>query len=124
MNTVLFELFSLCMAVAFISGVISKSFLFESWRDYFRFRSGAGLYDVRFKEKWCAWIYELFSCTYCLSHWVALVVVIIWKPLFTSCGILLFGIPVIDYLVSWFCIVGVANYIWSFYFNWLSKNEN
>ena len=117
----IFQFLGLCVAVGFISGVIAKSLFFEAWRDYFRFRSGAGIYDARFKEQWCAWIHELFSCVWCLSHWVSLAVVIIWKPLITNCGILLFTFPVLDYLVAWFCIVGVSNMIWSLYWNWLDR---
>lgn len=53
------------------------------------------------------WLGALIHCPYCVSHWVSLLLVVVYRPCLAHCGIC-----VIDYGVSVFAIVAVAT-IWS-----------
>lgn len=51
-----------------------------------------------------AFIGELFSCPYCMSHWISLIAVLVLKP-----RIVVSDVPIADYIVSIFFIVAVAS---------------
>lgn len=46
---------------------------------------------------------ELLHCPYCTSHWVSLPLVIFYQPRFIESHL-----PFVDFLVSWFAVVGAA----------------
>ncbi len=57
------------------------------------------------------WLGYLFSCPYCLSHWVSLLVVAVYRPITVSSGMLL-----ADLVVSIFVIVALATmFAWVIY---------
>jgi hypothetical protein len=49
------------------------------------------------------WLYTLFSCPYCLGHWLAAVAVLIYRPHLTG------GWVVADLGVSWLAVVALAS---------------
>ena len=53
------------------------------------------------------WLGDLVRCPYCMSHWIALLLVAVYRPRLTQCSL-----PILDYLVSVFAIVAVAT-LWS-----------
>jgi hypothetical protein len=91
------------IAAGFISLTITKSNFFESFRNFFFFRSEKNII-MRF-------LHELVTCPYCFSHWVTLTMVAVWQPRLTNCGWLL-----IDLGVSWFVLIGIASYAWGVFF--------
>lgn len=91
------------LANGMISLTISKGVIFRSFRDFFFFRSQ--------KSKFMGWMYDLVTCPYCTSHWVAFAMIGIWQPTFTDCGVKL-----LDLAVSAFVNVAIASYAWSIYF--------
>ena len=84
----LFEVFVLSLATTAISVTISKSEVFSSTREFI-----AGISH---------WLGELVSCSYCLSHWVAIVFVAIYKP------VIIEKYFYIDLIVSMFAIVTIS----------------
>jgi len=62
------DLFTYAFAVASISLTVTRSKIFERPR-------------VRIQEKF-KWVGELISCPYCFSHWVSLILVIMYRPSF------------------------------------------
>jgi hypothetical protein len=103
MTTLLF----LGIANGMISLCLAKAELFRTPREFLFNRSIKLIYNF---------LYNLISCPYCLSHWVAAAMVIIWKPVITHCGICLF-----DYVISVFVMVGFATITWTITFglmNW------
>lgn len=57
------------------------------------------------------WLGYLFSCPYCLSHWVSFLVVAVYRPITVSSGMLL-----VDLVVSVFVIVALATmFSWVIY---------
>lgn len=110
MNNIFFNIIFLGIATGFISLTITKSNIFESFRNFFFFRSE--------KSKVMNFLNELFTCPYCFSHWVSLVMVCIWKPKIVNCGFAL-----LDLGISWFVIIGIASYSWGLFFKITSENE-
>jgi len=93
------------VANGMISLLIAKSKFFEKFRDYF-FNRGH------------SFIHELLSCPYCISHWVAIMMTIIWQPRLTN------SIIPLDFLISMFVMVAVATVSWTIAFglmNWAEK---
>lgn len=62
-----YDISMLALATAAISVTISRAKIFKSAREYVAGRS--------------EWFGELISCHYCLSHWVAITMVLIYRPL-------------------------------------------
>jgi len=56
---------------------------------------------------WGEWWGALFHCPYCLSHWIALALVLVYRP-----RVIHGPFPAIDELVSLFAIVALAS-VWS-----------
>jgi hypothetical protein len=83
---------SLVLANAAISITITRSNLFERARDL-----TAG----------CPFLYDLVTCPYCFSHWVAFVMVAVWQPRFTDCGYV-----VIDLGISAFALIMLTGLVW------------
>jgi hypothetical protein len=75
------------LVVGVISVTITKSSLFESLRDWMWEKSGN-------------FLGKLFSCPYCMSHWVALVMVIWGNP-----GLIVHPYELVKEI---FCVIGVA----------------
>lgn len=108
-------LLALGMASGFISFTIARAKFFESFRDFFFNRSN----PETVLGRWIGWLYELISCPYCLSHWVALVCVFIWQPRITNCSV-----AVIDYIISVFVIVGIASFSWGLFQKLTESNHD
>ncbi len=49
---------------------------------------------------------EMVNCTYCMTHWISLISVMIWRPRITYCGF-----APLDYLVSVFAIVALSSIV-------------
>lgn len=47
-------------------------------------------------------IVKLVTCPYCLAHWFALPLIVVYKPL---SGV---SHPLVDFTVAWFCCVGLS----------------
>lgn len=84
----LYQVAILALATAAVSVTTSKSRVFASAREWIASRNN--------------WLGELVSCSYCTSHWVAIVLVAIYRPVLISQWI------VIDLLVSVFGVVAIA----------------
>ena len=97
------EFIFLSIANAFISYTVARSVLFQGFRDYLFNRA-----DPSPKGRVMNFFSELVSCPYCFSHWVAFVMVAIWQPKFTNCGLAL-----LDLGVSAFAMVGVSSLTWA-----------
>ena len=84
----IFNILLISLATASISFTISSSSFFDFVRDYFLLSYNS--YSIK--------IGELLSCYYCLSHWVSLLL------------ILLFGIniSIIEVIVKVFVVVSIA----------------
>lgn len=110
LTTILTVLF-LGIAAGFISLAVTKSKIFEPFRDFFFYRSE--------KSTVMKFLYDLVTCPYCFSHWVTVVMVCIWKPRLVNCGYLW-----VDLGVSWFVMVAVASYAWGIFFKLTSDVED
>jgi hypothetical protein len=53
------------------------------------------------------WLGDLARCPYCMSHWIAMLLVAVYRPRLTECSL-----PILDYVVSVFSIVAMAT-LWS-----------
>jgi len=63
--------------------------------------------EVRTAAAWHPWLEELLHCPYCLSHWIALGLVLVYRPC-----VIRGPAPVVDTIVSLFVIVALAS-MWS-----------
>jgi hypothetical protein len=61
------NIFVITLATLSVSYTISRAFIFEWFRNYLL---NKGFY----------FLYELFSCTYCISNWIALALTILYRP--------------------------------------------
>lgn len=84
----------LCLANASVSFTVARSEVFRPARDWFFNRSTNKVFEF---------ISDLIHCPYCLSHWVAFLMVLIWQQKFTNTFV-----PVIDFAVTIFAIVGLS----------------
>lgn len=84
----LYQVAVLALATAAISVTVSKARVSASAREWIASRS--------------TWLGELVSCSYCTSHWVAIALVAIYRPVLISQWI------VVDLLVSVFGMVAIA----------------
>ena len=82
------KLLTLSLATSVIAVTVSKTKMFKPLR-----------HGVWSKNKW---FYDLISCTYCLTHWIAFALVLIY-PLNLMRKYL-----IIDYFVSSFAVVAIA----------------
>jgi ribosomal protein L37AE/L43A len=98
------------IAAGFISLTVTKSTIFEPFRDFFFHRSE--------KSAVMKFLYDLVTCPYCFSHWVSLVMVCIWQPRIVNCGCIW-----VDLGVSWFVMVGIASYAWGIFFKITSEDS-
>lgn len=87
-TTALFQIIVLALAAAAISTTITKAFIFAPMRDWI------------FKQN--EWFGELFSCPYCMSHWVGFVLVAIYRPVLVEMWF------IIDLLISVFVLVSIS----------------
>lgn len=89
MNAIgLYQVAVLALATAAISVTISKARIFASAREWIASRN--------------TWLGELVSCSYCTSHWVAIALVAIYRPVL---------IPqwfIVDLIVSVFGMVAIS----------------
>lgn len=87
--TALAQLVFLAFGVSMVSVTITKTKIFEPFRDWLNYRTD--------------WLYELFSCPYCLSVWVSMGTVAIFRPFVLSD----FHVS-LNYPASVFAMVSVA----------------
>jgi len=83
----------LAAATASIAFTISETVLFRGFRDFVNAKS--------------AWFGKLFSCGYCLGHWVALALVIAYRP-----RVYFSAWPVLDYGMTVLLIAWIAAFQW------------
>lgn len=88
MFTAMYQVVVLALATAAISTTISKGRIFVSARKWIIERN--------------EWLGKLVSCSYCASHWVALVFVAIYRP------ILIQQWFIVDFFVSVFSVVAIS----------------
>lgn len=50
------------------------------------------------------WLGKLFSCPYCLSHWIIILVMITYSPI-----LVVSKLPWVDWIISGFCLVGITS---------------
>ena len=81
----------LALATSVISVTITEAFVFAKLRLFLTKRN--------------KFIGELFSCFYCFSHWVAFVLVLIYKPTLVK------NVPFIDFFITSFVIVALSTLI-------------
>lgn len=84
----LYQVAILALATAAISVTVSKARVLASAREWIASRNN--------------WLGELVSCSYCTSHWVAIALVAIYRPVLVSQWI------IVDLLVSVFGVVAIA----------------
>jgi len=66
------------------------------------------------------WLGKLFSCPYCMSHWIALPFIILYEPTITSLD---GGWAIFDYVLCWFAVVTLASFWSGLIFRALSPME-
>jgi hypothetical protein len=94
------------IANGMISLVIAKSKLFETFRDFFFNQNNKKPYGF---------IFDLISCPYCVSHWLAIFMTFIWPVRLTN------SFALADFIVAMFVNVAVATLTWAITFglmNW------
>ncbi|HSI21265.1 MAG TPA: DUF1360 domain-containing protein [Verrucomicrobiae bacterium] len=79
----------LALAVSALAVTVSKGKVFIPFREKV--------------AKWSSWWGELITCPYCLSHWLALVLVLIYQPRPVQSNIYL-----LDLLVSTMVVVAIS----------------
>ncbi len=94
--------------VSCISWTVTREEVFKEAREWFlcSFRDTGNSF---LRRKLC----YLFTCEYCFSHWVALVLVIV-------AGVKLCFTGVLGPVVAWFSVVWFANHLMSVY-DWLRQ---
>jgi hypothetical protein len=100
---------ALSLGTTAISATVSKAKISKPFRDFLLRWSQTRISSVGTPLdgiKWRVWVWELFSCAYCLSHWVAGVLVAIYRP-----DVLPGGVIGLDEVLSVFVIVTVANVV-------------
>lgn len=98
---------ALSLATTAISATVSKAKIFKPFRNFLFDWSGAKLSAVNTPIggiKWRVWLWELFTCAYCFSHWVAGVLVVVYRP-----DVIPSGVFILDVVVSVFVIITIAN---------------
>ena len=80
----------MALAIGTVSMTITKANVFEWLRDWL--------------DKKNDFLADLFSCPYCMSHWVALVLMFVYQPL-----VLDTGNKWPDLAVSWFALVALGS---------------
>ena len=85
---VMMELILVALAVSAISITITKAGIFEKFR-------------ALFKNKWLG---KLMECTYCMSHWVALALVLLVYPIGVWSIVNIFAVVAISAVISWVII--------------------
>ena len=92
----LLVLFILAIPTACIAWTVTHEEVFREVREYCERRSASA------KNLWQRKFFYLFTCEYCFSHYVALLVVVV-------AGFSMIFRDVRGYLLAWFSLVWVAN---------------
>lgn len=98
----IFTLIILSLAVSSIAWTVTQEEIFREWREALKEKSKSSQNILKRK------FFYVFTCEYCFSHWVALVVIV-----FTG-----FRLVIEDwrgYLISFFVLPWIANQFMSFY---------
>lgn len=87
------QLILLSIVTASISFTITESFVFSSLREFIKTKS--------------YYLGKLVSCGYCFSHWVALLLVLIYSFRILNSNILIF-----DYFFTALCLSWLGSFQW------------
>ena len=104
----LLELILLALAGSAISMALTKATISKKLRD-----------KIKSKSEFFG---ELFSCPYCMSHWVNAILLVLSQPIILSFFPDLL-IPGIDYVVIWFALVSLSSYGSSLIYQSISPME-
>ena len=88
----------LSFVVSPICLTITKTKVFEPFREYIKARS--------------TWLGKLFSCPYCFGHWTSFAVVAVFRPLPIESGVFF----LIDYAAAAFIMIAISTLISGFVF--------
>lgn len=89
------QVFFFSLATAGISFTITETQLFKSWREWLKSKN--------------EFIGKLFSCGYCLGHWVAFFLVCVYQPRLFFSRFFIF-----DYFLTAIVIAWLSGFQWSF----------
>lgn len=92
MTPTLIQVAVMALAIGTISLTITKSGLFGWFRNWIESQSD--------------FLGDLFSCPFCMAHWVALGAMLVYKPLLFSTGN-----QWSDFAVSWFALVALGSFV-------------
>jgi hypothetical protein len=87
----MFDFFLLSIVNASISFAVADSYLFKPIREYIK----------------NPWFNKLFSCGYCIGHWIALILVLIYEPIIFHSGCL-----ILDYIFTTFALAWISAIQW------------
>lgn len=110
--TRLYESFALALFVGTVSLTLTKAVVFKPLRRIIRVRAG------KITTSFGDYVGELQTCPYCMNHWLALFVTLIWKPYF-----LMTGHSFLDFLVAWFGLVALSSIVVGVVYRALSTVE-
>jgi hypothetical protein len=105
----------LALAVASAAATLTKAKVSRPLRDWLDRRAYPDPADRTKRNRVWYFVNEAFTCPYCLSHWLALGAVAIYRPILVSCGFW----PV-DLLVSAMAIVTLSAWFVGLIFRGLS----
>jgi hypothetical protein len=98
----------LALTASTTSCTIAKAKIFLSFRIWLAEQERlCELLGWKKRQKVWGKLFELFSCPYCLSHWITFLLVVIYRPRFFE-----MTFPVVDLVVSAFTIIALAT-AWS-----------
>ncbi len=99
-----FELIIAALVVWHVSTTLATAKVFGPFRMWICPKgSGRGLCGA---ERARAWLYELVSCQFCISHYVALAYMVFWRPAMVATGN-----AVVNFTITWFSVVAVSSII-------------
>ena len=93
----------LALAVAAVAVTFTRAKVSRPWRQFLERRAYPDLPHTTNARRGWTFVCEAFQCPYCLSHWLALAAVGVYRPIIVSCG----AWP-IDLLVSAMAIVALS----------------
>jgi len=92
------EIAVLALVVGTISLTITKAAIFEIPREWLATKAEKNLF--------LGWLSDLFECPYCMAHWVAFGVMLIWAPM-----LMVTGNRPVDLIASYFALVALGSLV-------------
>ena len=90
----------LALAVGSVAFTLTRSKISSSYRVWLAGRAP--------KNKFWQWMFDLFSCPYCLSHWLTFIAVAVYRPWIISRPFAGTGWVVIQFVVTSLAVVAGA----------------